>query len=88
MEKAVGLRYDGGSEAPRLVAKGSGVTALRIKAIAEKYGIPIVRRDEAVDPLFLLDIGDCISEELYEIVAQILVFIYGLQVRDEKTKSS
>ncbi|HOV62610.1 MAG TPA: EscU/YscU/HrcU family type III secretion system export apparatus switch protein [Spirochaetia bacterium] len=79
MKKAVGLRYDGNSEAPQVVARGGGMTAERIIQLAAKYNIPIVEEREAVQSLFLLNIGDCIPEDLYEIIAQILVFIYGLQ---------
>lgn len=79
MRKAVGLRYDGNSEAPQVVARGGGMTAERIIRLAAKYNIPIVEEREAVQSLFLLNIGDCIPEDLYEIIAQILVFIYGLQ---------
>ena len=79
MEKAVGLSYKPGSRAPEVVSKGTGGLAERIMRIAEKYNIPVVQNREAVEKLFLLDIGDYISEEMYEIVAQILVFIYGLQ---------
>ena len=51
-EKAVALRYRGkGAEAPRVVAKGEGYVAQKIREIAEAHGIPIRRDDDLVNLL-------------------------------------
>ena len=65
--------------APRLVAKGDGLVAERILAIAREHGIPI-REDRAlVDVLARLDVNAEVPPELYVLVAEIIAWVYRLQ---------
>jgi flagellar biosynthesis protein len=67
--------------APRLVAKGDGLIAERILAIAREHGIPI-REDRAlVDLLARLDLNDQIPPELYGLVAEVIAWVYRMQAR-------
>jgi flagellar biosynthesis protein len=77
LEKAVAIRYDEEKDdAPRLIAKGEGFIARKIKAIALEHGIEIKRDDDLVELLAQVDIDREIPEELYAAVAEILSWIY------------
>ncbi|HPD22592.1 MAG: EscU/YscU/HrcU family type III secretion system export apparatus switch protein [Desulfomonilia bacterium] len=78
-DKAVALKYERGKDpAPRVTAKGRGVVAERILAIAREHNIPI-RQDKALlDALYRLDINEEIPEDLYRVIAEVLAFIYRM----------
>jgi len=77
--KAVALRYDKELEdAPRVIAQGKGEIAKRIIKIAIENGIPIHEDPTLVDILFDLEYYSEIPEELYRIIAKILILIYDL----------
>jgi flagellar biosynthesis protein len=74
---AAALRYDGRG-APSLVAAGRGELAERILAAAREAGVP-VREDRLVaEALAALEIGTEVPEELYQAVAEALVWAYRL----------
>lgn len=74
-KQAVALEYDPEDQAPRVIAMGRGVLAERIMEQAKQSNIPIHRDDKLADTLSKLQIGDMIPPELYEVVAEILVFV-------------
>ncbi len=77
---AVALKYERGSMgAPKVVAKGAGHMAARIREIAGKAGVPIVEDKPVAQALFKLDIDMEIPEDLYRAVARILSYIYKLR---------
>jgi flagellar biosynthesis protein len=77
---AAGIRYDGG-DAPRLVASGSGRVAERILEVAREHGIP-VREDPALaEALAQLEIDRDVPPELWQAVAQALLWAYRLSGR-------
>ena len=49
--------------------------AERIIEIAKDADVPVHRDDKLADTLSRLDIGEMIPPELYEVVAEILVFV-------------
>jgi flagellar biosynthesis protein FlhB len=75
---AVALRHDRGSDgAPRVLAKGSGAAAGRIRSAARRAGVPVVRDVPLARALHrLADVGDEIPEELYDAAAAILVHLH------------
>jgi len=78
-KKAVALRYDREKEhAPRVVATGKGHVAERIIEIARSQGIVLREDKELVELLSLLDLHDVIPAELYQIIAEVLAFVYRL----------
>lgn len=78
-KKAVALRYDQNKEnAPRVVAAGKGYQAERILQVARESRLPIYEDPTLVDMLSYLDLGSEIPEELYQMVAEVLVFVYHL----------
>jgi flagellar biosynthetic protein FlhB len=79
---AVALKYDPVKGAPEIVAKGAGEIAMKIKAVALENAVPVVEDPPLARALFrLCEIGDFIPGELYEAVARILAFVFGLKRR-------
>ena len=74
-KQAIALEYDPEEEAPRVIASGRGELAERIIERAKEANVPIHRDDKLADTLSRLEIGDMIPPELYEVVAEILVFV-------------
>ncbi len=80
-KQAIALEYDPSDEAPRVVASGRGILAEKIIEKARESNVPIHRDDKLADTLSRLDIGEMIPPELYEIVAEILVFVDAVDHR-------
>ena len=78
-KKAVALKYVRDLPAPFIVAKGRAQLADRLLRIAEEHGVSIMQREQLAETLFEFDIGTFIPEELYEIIAQLLAYIYTLR---------
>ncbi len=74
-KQAIALSYDPKEDAPKVIASGRGVLAERIIEKAKESDVPIHRDDKLADTLSKLEIGDLIPPELYEVVAEILVFV-------------
>lgn len=81
IKKAAVLRYGKNAYPPSLVAKGKGETAERIIRIAEKNGVPVYEDRELVEILLSLELNDYVPEQLYGVVAEILAFIYNLNLK-------
>lgn len=80
---AVAVAYEPGERAPKIIATGKGYTAERIIEKAKEENIPFYRDDKLAKTLSKLEIGEMIPPELYEVVAEILVFVDDM----EKIKS-
>lgn len=79
---AVALRYEPGKSAPRVVAKGAGLVAQKIREKAEEVGVPMIRDVPLARALHAAcEIGREIPEELYTAVAQVLAFVEQLKRR-------
>jgi flagellar biosynthesis protein len=77
--KAAALQYRTGIDsAPTLVAKGKGLVADRIIALAKEQGIPIHEDRNMVEILSTLSLYEEIPPDLYKAVAEILAFIYKM----------
>ncbi|MEX2415291.1 MAG: EscU/YscU/HrcU family type III secretion system export apparatus switch protein [Paenibacillaceae bacterium] len=76
-KKAVALKYmPEEGQAPVITAKGKGFIAEAILAKAREHGVPIQEDPSLVEVLSKLDIDQEIPQELYQLVAEILSFIY------------
>jgi flagellar biosynthetic protein FlhB len=74
---AVALKYeDDGMPAPRVVAKGAGVVAEKIRKIARENNVPVIEDKPLARSLFKLELDSFIPEELYVAVARILAYIF------------
>ena len=78
---AVALRYRAEEmSAPRVLAKGAGEMAQKIKDAARTAGVPIIERRALARAIYrTVDIGGEIPPTLYRAVAEILAYIYSLR---------
>ncbi|MGE0201609.1 MAG: flagellar biosynthesis protein FlhB [Candidatus Melainabacteria bacterium] len=77
---AVALKYNAEQmEAPRVVAKGTELFAERIKDIARDNGIPVVENPVVARALFKLDVDGEVPPDLYQAVAEILMFAWRVK---------
>ncbi len=82
IKRAVALKYDAeDSQAPRVVATGSGDAAAAILAAAEEHGVPVEEDEALLELLAGCDVGEEIPPELYEAVAELLTWLYRLEGR-------
>lgn len=78
-KKVVALKYNPGEKkAPEVIASGVGEVADRILEVAKENNIPLYNDEKLVNQLISLEFGTQIPAELYKVVAEILVFVYGL----------
>jgi flagellar biosynthetic protein FlhB len=82
---AVALVYDRENMfAPRVVAKGADYMAETIKRIAREAGVPCVENVPLARALYkALKIGQFISRDLYNAVAEVLAYVYRLKGKTE-----
>lgn len=81
--QAVALQYDPNDVAPKIIATGKGKIAEKIIEKAKEANVAVHEDSKLADTLSKLDIGEYIPPELYEVVAEILVFVDDM----EKLKS-
>jgi len=77
---AIAIRYDANSmTAPKVIAKGADYLALRIRLIAQEFGVPIVERKPLARALYeSVEVGQYVPERFYHAIAEILAYIYSL----------
>lgn len=83
---AVALEYEPGDQAPKVIATGQGLLAEKIIDVAKEVNVPIHKDEKLARSLSMLDIGEYIPPELYSIVAEILVFVDGMERIQSKIK--
>lgn len=77
---AVALQYTKEMIAPKVIAKGAGEIAERIKKQAKEFNIPIVENKPLARTIYkTLKIGQAIPRELYAAVAEVLSYIFRLK---------
>jgi flagellar biosynthesis protein FlhB len=77
---AVAIKYDKDKDqAPRVVARGYDHRAQAIKQLAREGDVAILRNVPLAHALVRVEIGEEIPEELYDAVAEVLNFVYGLK---------
>jgi len=88
-EFAVALKYDAGSmHAPKVIAKGQGAIAQRIREIAIESGVPILERKPLARALYrLVEVGQEIPEQFYAAVAEILAYVYELSGKTKRRQA-
>lgn len=72
---AVAVAYEPGDAAPKILAAGKGEVAERIIEKAKENDVPFYQDNKLAETLSKLQIGDTIPPELYDVVAEILVFV-------------
>ncbi|MFC6154108.1 EscU/YscU/HrcU family type III secretion system export apparatus switch protein [Nocardioides yefusunii] len=79
---AVALRYEADKGAPRVVARGAGAIAARIRESAEENRVPIVQDIPLARALHSsTQVGQEIPAELFAAVAQVLAFVISRRTR-------
>ena len=86
VKTAVALSYEPGDLAPKILATGKGELAERIIKKGEEGNVPFYKDNKLADTLSKLEIGDTIPPELYDVVAEILVFVDDLDRLRSKIK--
>jgi flagellar biosynthesis protein FlhB len=75
---AIALSYNMETmEAPKVLAKGVGFLAQKIRELAQEHGIPLVENKPLAQTLYKsVQIGEYIPGNLYKAVAEILAYVY------------
>ena len=81
---AVALRYDQGEmDAPKLVAKGAGAFARRIKEVAAEHNVPVLENKELARFIYEnVEVEQEIPLEIYQAVAQVLAMVYRIKAKE------
>jgi flagellar biosynthesis protein FlhB len=81
---AAALRYrEGEMRAPRLVAKGTGLVAQRIREIAAEHHVPVIEAPPLARAICrYVELEDEIPAGLYPPVAEVLAYVYRLRAAD------
>jgi flagellar biosynthesis protein len=75
-KNAVAIKYTEGEHAPKIIAKGKNRLADLIVKIARENDVAIQEHRLLSEALMQFDVGEYIPEEMYEVVAQILAYVY------------
>lgn len=86
IKQAVAIEYNPEDMAPKIVATGRGKLAERIIEQAKENDVPVHQDEKLANTLSKLDIGEYIPPELYEVVAEILVFVDNMEKIRSKLK--
>jgi flagellar biosynthesis protein len=82
IDKAVAILYDDSkSAAPQVIASGKGLIARKIIETAREAGIHIQEDPNLIELLANVPIGEEIPVELYQTVAEMLAFVYQMNIK-------
>jgi len=87
-EYAVALLYEPEFEAPRVIAKGKGYMAERIKREALRWEVPLYEDRLLAQALYRVGIDELIPPKLFQAVAQVLAFLSRVDERMRRKLSS
>jgi len=85
---AVALKYDGEKmTAPKVVAKGADLLAVRIRQLAAQHGVAIVERPPLARALYAaVEVGQEVPGEHYTAVAEVLAYVYRLNGQSRRRR--
>ena len=72
---ATAVLYKDKNKTPIITAQGKGEVAEKILQIAKEHNVQVIKDIDTASVLSLVEIGDCIPIETYEIIAKLLAFI-------------
>lgn len=76
---AVAVKYEPGRGAPRVVAKGAGSLALKIRDRAREARVPVIEDKPLARALYrICEVGEEIPSELYMAIARVLAFVMSM----------
>ncbi|MGN7610656.1 flagellar biosynthesis protein FlhB [Magnetococcales bacterium HHB-1] len=78
---SVALKYTPGEmNAPKLVAKGKGPLALRIRELAKESDVPLVENPPLARTLYRdVELEQMVPPELFKAVAEVLAYVFGVK---------
>jgi flagellar biosynthesis protein len=88
LQKAVALKYEMNSAAPRITGQGQGFVAEAILAKAKEMGIPTRVEPELVEFLMQLKLNDLVPPKLYAAVAEVLAWAYEVDGKEAHKPST
>ena len=72
-------------DSPMLIAKGTELIAKKIISIAKEHNVPVIENPPVARALFrMVDINQPIPPELYNAVAELLMFVYKIKNKSNK----
>ena len=74
-KSAIALEYEKGDVAPKVIATGKGYLAEKILDTAKDYDIPVHKDEKLARSLEDIELGEYIPKELYQVVAEVLVYV-------------
>lgn len=78
---AVALSYQAGMNAPKVIAKGTGAIALKIREIAGEHRVPLLEAPPLARALYRhAELDSEIPATLYTAVAEVLAYVYQLNL--------
>lgn len=88
LQTAVALAYQGGTGAPKVVAKGSGLMAEQIILRAQEHGVFVHESKELVSLLMEVDLDHQIPPALYRAIAELLAWLYHIESGHETVSAA
>ena len=86
---SIALKYEDKMRAPRVVAKGAHLLALKIREIGQQHQVPLLEAPPLARALYHhAELGDEIPHKLYNAVAEVLAYVYQLRRYRESGKSA
>lgn len=77
---AVALKYEPGSPAPKVVAKGADHLAGIIRRLARESRVPVIENKPLARALHAqVEVGQYVPESLFQAVAEVLAYVYRLK---------
>ncbi|WP_318663962.1 EscU/YscU/HrcU family type III secretion system export apparatus switch protein [Treponema sp.] len=74
-KKAVALKYPEGAEAPFITVTAKGELAQKVLDIAKDNDIAVVQNNELTEFLSVQEIGTCVPENVWPVLAKIFAFV-------------
>jgi flagellar biosynthetic protein FlhB len=69
-------------EAPKVVAKGAGLIAQKIREIAREHNVPLVENKPVARALYRsVKVGAQVPSQFYRVVAEILAYVYRMRAK-------
>lgn len=85
IKKAAAISYSSDDAAPKVTAAGKGFIAEEIIKTAQEKEIPIYKDSTLADTLLNIELGKEIPPELYNVIAEILVFVCHIDKKRGET---
>ena len=88
-ELAIALKYSPDEMgAPRVVAKGAGYLAARIRQVAAQNGVPILEKKSLAQAIYkTVEVGQEVPPHFYQAIAEILAYVYELAGKGMRRKA-